>query len=263
MLKINGWYGRGGGHIKQLVYATYFAEATKSTLRYPHHGWLKNEPISFGDNNTSINRGFFYSKDLDGHIPTVYDIYRIGKTILNSQMTCTRFSVPSDSLVIHLRSGDVFKPSPHRAYVQPPLSLYDKIIKTERYKKVIVVTDPSRSNPCLKPLVKKYSADVISIDSMRDFGYLMSATNLVLSKSNFSLSASWVSDKLKRLYVHVIDGTVPIRPDQIRKIKDTLNIDIKQYRALKYIKNKKWGARPHQIDLMLKHNIELIRLVKS
>ena len=178
MLKINGWYGRGGGHIKQLVYATYFAEATKSTLRYPHHGWLKNEPISFGDNNTSINRGFFYSKDLDGHIPTVYDIYRIGKTILNSQMTCTRFSVPSDSLVIHLRSGDVFKPSPHRAYVQPPLSLYDKIIKTERYKKVIVVTDPSRSNPCLKPLVKKYSADVISIDSMRDFGYLMSAQRL-------------------------------------------------------------------------------------
>jgi hypothetical protein len=43
-------------------------------------------------------------------------------------------SIPERSLLIHIRSGDIFNKNPHPMYIPPPLSYYLKIIETGNYE---------------------------------------------------------------------------------------------------------------------------------
>ena len=146
--------------------------------------------------------------------------------------------------------------------MQPPFSFYRKIISDGNYKNIVIVTDHrSKNNPCIVPLQKSFNAKMVSIDTITDFGFLLSSPNLVLSKSNFPLSASWISKKLKNLYVHVIEGTQPIAKLQIERLRD-YGINIHQYSIARYIPFKCWTASAKQIKLMLTHRANNISAIK-
>lgn len=112
-------------------------------------------------------------------------------------------------LTIHLRSGDIFGPSPHPHYVQPPLAFYKKIVRSGfeagTYSSVRLVFE-DRGNPCVDALgafVHKLGLDLIeqSGSFSEDMAVLMGARDLVFGFGTFGLSIAYLSDHLEKIDV--------------------------------------------------------------
>ena len=76
--------------------------------------------------------------------------------ILPHMILQPNYSISPNSLVIHLRGGDIFCRG-HYAYVQPPISFYEKIIESRSWEKVYLISEDTR-NPCYNAIVEKYKA---------------------------------------------------------------------------------------------------------
>lgn len=106
-----------------------------------------------------------------------------------------------DTLVIHIRAGDIFEKEnevPHN-YVQNPLSYYLALIKD--FKKVIVVVEPDRNNPVVQELQKINRLKFQSLSVAEDYATLLSAKNLATSGvGTFAVSAAFCSHNIKNLF---------------------------------------------------------------
>jgi len=147
--------------------------------------------------------------------------------IVNSDEPVIKLSKMITTLTIHLRSGDLFQNYVHNLYWQPPLAVYEKIINHFHPSKIIIVTenyspdiqknihtsnndnklreslsDNLFINPCVYYLKEKYPnlIHIQSSDITNDMAVLLSAKNLVCSRSTFSLSAALMSEYLETIY---------------------------------------------------------------
>jgi hypothetical protein len=114
-------------------------------------------------------------------------------------------------LVIHIRSGDVFWEDLtrlHKGYIQPPLSFYLEIINKFNLKDIVIVTQDDFKNPCINEL-KRLMPDIRIQTSniLDDISTIISARNLVIAHSSFSLCLGLASDKLKRMFIPQFDIT--------------------------------------------------------
>lgn len=120
-----------------------------------------------------------------------------------------------DVLTIHLRGGDLFQGSPDstalpQLWWSPPCSMYSKIISEEGYRRVLLITSPDRSHPCLEWLQAfkvgrsqdeaPVQVSVQSASLLEDVCKLMSAQNLVLAYSTLSETLALLSERVRRLY---------------------------------------------------------------
>ena len=118
--------------------------------------------------------------------------------------------IKDDTLVIHIRSGDVFwedLTKLHKGYIQPPLSFYLEIINKFKFKDIVIVTQDDFKNPCINEL-KRLMPDIrIQTSNLLDDISIISARNLVIAHSSFSLCLGLASDKLKRMFIPQFDIT--------------------------------------------------------
>jgi hypothetical protein len=118
--------------------------------------------------------------------------------------------INDETLVIHMRSGDVFGDDLSeipKGYIQPPLSYYLEIINKFGIKDIVIVTDNLR-NPCIKQL-KELMPDlkIQTSNLLDDMSTIMSARNLIVGQSSFSLCLGLASDKIKRIFIPQFDIT--------------------------------------------------------
>ena len=109
--------------------------------------------------------------------------------------------IRSDTVVMHLRSGDnyhrIFKPPTN--YVPNPLIFYLELI--DLYDKAIIITEPDRENPIVHELEKLDKVTIQSSTVADDFATLMNAENVALSGvGTFAMAAALCSTKIKNLY---------------------------------------------------------------
>jgi hypothetical protein len=127
-------------------------------------------------------------------------------------------AVTSSTLVVHIRSADVFdgdygdsdkrgSDSESGFYYQPPLCMYTNIINRGKYKDVLVVTnDVHNENPVVGGLQNMTWEDpgtVVTIQRgtfRQDASTILAATNLVMACSTFSWMFSLMSHNLRRLH---------------------------------------------------------------
>ena len=107
----------------------------------------------------------------------------------------------SDTIVMHLRSGDnyhrIFDPPTN--YIPNPLIFYLNLI--ESYDKCILITEPDRENPIVHELSKIDKVQIQSSTVADDFATLMNAENVALSGvGTFAMAAALCSTTLKNLY---------------------------------------------------------------
>jgi hypothetical protein len=108
---------------------------------------------------------------------------------------------PENTLVIHIRSGDIFHEHVHPSYMQPPFEYYRYIIDNNDFKKIIVVTEPDMSNPVLLKLVEFYpNVYVFSRSLNQDIATILGAQYLVIGTGSFAYVLSLCSVNLKKLY---------------------------------------------------------------
>jgi hypothetical protein len=111
-----------------------------------------------------------------------------------------------NDLVIHLRSGDVFKSgNPHPSYGQPPLAFYKKVVQHRDWRKVVLVYE-DEANPVIRGLKgyltsKKVPYVVSSEDPAADVNLCLRGRHLVMSVGTFLWPVVAASTNVESIYV--------------------------------------------------------------
>ncbi|MEM9772396.1 MAG: hypothetical protein AAF889_12510 [Cyanobacteria bacterium P01_D01_bin.73] len=212
LLKISAWQGRLGNNLEQLSTAMCVANKTKSLLTIPDHPIFRPESVG---HTISFLDGPIRSQWTDLFTDSLYSLgFKASdqvrrKALLSLPGAFLGFipdrRITEDTLVIHLRSGDIFSDALNDFYWQPPLAFYRKLIISEGYMDIVIVTETDNINPCAQGLIESLEGEVDSIrlqtDSLQnDINTVLSATNLVASNSSFSFGLALASHRIKRWY---------------------------------------------------------------
>jgi len=251
------------------------AEKTQSKLTIPEHRLLKRRTFDFTDRKNDnclepVVGRFFYKSDCF-QFPVSYDSdrRRLFRTYLYDLLLertprerlddllnrkAAEYVSPG-TLVINMRSGkDIFRsePPPQNDYMQPPLSFYKHVITAHGYKDCLIVTEADRKNPCIEGLLA-WNADIrlkTHTSARDDLRTILSATHLVLCHSTFSWCLALMSKNLKTLFQPATF--------QIRGVGD---LSVYTYTFENFIKPGEWKASPEQLEEMVNHSVDDIRVV--
>ena len=218
---VSHWSGRLGNNIQQIANCIMAAEKYKCTFRQKlDHDIIPKFEVHFEGllaSDFTANARYYSWEALVHCEKGIYEggnetglgvehIYR------NMQRTCQVNIAPylmlphkdpigSDTIVMHLRSGDnyhrIFDPPTN--YVPNPLVFYLELI--DAFDKCILITEPDRENPIVHELEKLDKVTIQSSTVADDFATLMNAENVALSGvGTFAMAAALCSTKIKNLY---------------------------------------------------------------
>jgi hypothetical protein len=170
---------------------------------------------------------------------------------------------PKSTLVIHIRSGDLFNSENPvwEWYIQPPLCFYTKIINELKKENLLIITEPNLKNPCIAELKKLYPFAKIQTSSLsQDISSILAAETLVIGKGTFGKHLALMSKNLKELYIFEQNpqGVNYINMAEIDKSLIKFNFYL--YKADDYITS--WKNNPPQLSKMIslpESNLVLIR----
>ena len=197
----------------------YFCEILGCNKIYLYKGyWFVKKPIydkelnitispltiNIWDNQTSVyyspNFKFFDIVKLfiDNFIPVRTYILK-NEFFSNIKLIETKL----EDLYINIRSGkDIFNNNSHvpGTYIQPPLCFYQTIISMFNFNNIYIISN-GRENPVINYLLKSYNNIKYFHGSVKeDVAIILSAKNLVLPCSSFSVELIKLSDNLKNLF---------------------------------------------------------------
>lgn len=289
------WFGRLGNNLRTLRNAVQIAlqlKLTKITFstELKEHKHLNIDTIKFPDNDSAIKpcndkhnnkleklvvlktSDLFYMFSTGRDISKKFGLPNGSFQPLDnetSRQQCLKYLThviktplqtpdfdPDTTLVIHIRSGDINTKN-RRKRTQPPISMYDKIISdTEpKFQTVLVVTEPSKLNPCIAALKTKYNAIIQTKSVNYDFQTLLMAKHLVLSNDSwFAQEALFFSKHPKTFYRMVFkkrfDFTFMEHKEQIYLIKD-------------YIGRYNWEYTEKNMALMINHPVSSVSVFNN
>ena len=161
-----------------------------------------------------------------------------------------KVTIPPNTLVIHIRSGDIFKDvRPHKNYGQPPCNFYLDVIKMKKWSNVILIAQDN-FNPCVN-MTKKFS--IFRNQSWElDLSYLLNAENLVVSEGTIWILINFLSKKLKNLFMfehpqpQIRDHMNCVAENEYRTVIKTWKHSNEQIEAMKTSKCAKWEFIKHR-----------------
>jgi len=246
-----------GNSLVQLTNAINVAIETKSKLYMPtistcsdSMAILKHLPdMDFSDGescNETIESKFFFPKEaFDYHTTNEKRKEILSKYVFPFLDLTREKDVEEDTLVIHIRSGDIFGGWVHKDYVQPPLNYYKKIIENHDGH-VILVTQKDKRNPCVNELMSWRDDIHIQTGSLEeDVSAILNAKKLVIGYGSFGWMLSLLSVKIQELFC----------PKNIHdQLTTSFNIDpikIKRYTFENYIETGDWECTEEQKQIMI------------
>ncbi|KAG7668115.1 hypothetical protein NADE_005160 [Nannochloris sp. 'desiccata'] len=158
-----------------------------------------------------------------------------------------------DSLIIHIRSGDIYRdwPPVHANYGPPPLAFYTQAIEEHQSRhssssgpSIIIVTELQNMSPLVEALLKLYPPGTITLQAgtlEEDVAVVLGAQHLVASQGTFAYALAFASEQLKTLYTFNknLDWRV------------LCNAEVVRYRAVLPEFLEKWKASSEQIQYLL------------
>ena len=207
-IRLSKWFGRFGNNINQMINVIQIAleyQLNVSMIKHPFFDTSKL-CLKFHDESgpTLTNSdGFFYR----------HKIKHVNKSVFTKwfaeaqQLLKDAFIIqdveprPTNDLVIHIRSGDIFcTTNPHRDYVMPPLSYYTSIIENNSFDNIIVVAE-NLNNPTVHGLLRAHPEIKWKKQSLtEDMKLILSATNLVESFGTFTPGLIVLSDNIRNVW---------------------------------------------------------------
>lgn len=168
-----------------------------------------------------------------------------------------KVKIQSDSLYIHIRSGDIFTTHISSTYAQPPLCFYEKIINNNKFKNIYIIAK-DRENVVIDSLIGKHKNIVYNINNLEyDISLLSHAYKLVLSVSSFSLSSVKLNDNLKDLWeydIMRISEKIHFLHHHLFKFNIQYKIHTMEPSDIYLSKMFAWKKTPEQLKLMLEDN---------
>ena len=209
-IRISKWYGRLGNNIQQCAVGIIIAKQKNDTFQNIKHHIIKPIYLDFRKDRQN-ELGTIYSNDFfywNGYIrsPNIssYKLYnevqKICQKYILPKLDIPKISIPQETLVIHIRSGDVFAEGmDFYNFIPNPYVYYLKLINL--FDKVLVVTEKDKNNPVINKLKDNPKVRIQSKSIQEDFSTLLGAKNLATSgTSTFPIAASLCSLNLENLY---------------------------------------------------------------
>ena len=167
-----------------------------------------------------------------------------------------------DSLVIHLRGGDVYGTRLLPNHGQPPLSYYTKILKSAQWSSVHVVFQAPYV-PVLDGIRQHcadhrlpYSQQCASI--REDMAALLRATNLVVGRSTFAPAIVGLSPAVKRVFC--FESGFRVFPPKSNLTLVTTTDRLGVYREK--IMSNNWRNTKEQVQMMLDYPEDALEIEK-
>ena len=233
LVSIDKWYRRLGNNILQVHNAILIGLYFNCNVTIPAHSFFNTRLIKINNDNslknvvkiTHPNNYFdydiikFLKKKLlnDPLLKNVehFDADMFSKCYVESlRILRTCFVVKNEyinplgdnDLVIHIRSGDVFRDGGrvHGKYYQPPLCFYLSILD-KKFDNVYLVAEDTK-NPCINALLKlfpdiKYKQNNLT----EDIKIILSAKHVVGSRGTFVSSLLKISNNIGHMYNYNYD----------------------------------------------------------
>lgn len=167
-----------------------------------------------------------------------------------------------ETLVIHIRSGDVFTNKPHSSLGQPPLSFYQYVIREEKPSKIVLVFE-DYANPVIGRLISHVSGlnipfDVSSGDFRTDVSVLLSARKLVTSVGTLADAILLLSPNIERW---ISFGRPARRYYQGRALQSIKSVFDESGEYSGFVLNENWKNSAAQRDMMLNFPLRELRSV--
>jgi len=213
MIRISHWYGRLGNNIQQCAIGTMVAQESGGTFKQQlDHDIIENYETTFGSSSEEQVSKFFYWEgpyrevNLSSEFIT-QSIHKVCKKFIFPHLRVPRISIPDDTIVIHIRSGDVFDKgvaNPDQ-YVPNPLDFYMQLL--DSHDRALVVTEPDNHNPVVQELKRHGKVTVQSLTVQEDFATMLAAKHLASSGvGTFAIAAALCSKNIENFYcsnVHI------------------------------------------------------------
>lgn len=263
---ISYFFSRFGNNLQQISIGILFSEVVKGNFYFKDHKYIDDFTII---NNNFSNKlkifkkhyRFFYFKEIQDFpsklltekyvIDNIQDIFQ--KKLYNNISFLKENPVDVNTLVLHIRSGDIFT-KPIKTYYQNPINFYKEILR--EYEKVVLVTSHENNNPIVKVLSKIKKITIQSSTLEEDFNLLVNAKNLATSGvGTFPIAAALLSKNLKNIYYTNLYSDEHLNPTMIKKdnvIHHKFEVDSNYKNA--YLKEKNLES------LILNESINVYRL---
>jgi len=258
---ISHWYGRLGNNIQQICNGIIYSSINGDGFFSPHHDLIEQIVIESQKKPTTRQCRFFHyntpNKDFDIDLNYLYQ--NIGKVAKQYVVPNFKFKIKDpfddDTLVVHIRSGDIFahEHDPPHDYVPNPLCYYLNLI--EEYDKIIVVTEPDNYNPIVDELKKIKKVNVQSESVAEDFLTLMRSKNIATSGTGtFAVAAALCSSNIKNFYCSNLYLDEHLNPEMV--ISSGIKVHMMELKN--YIQIKNWKNNKEQRKFILEYKNESI-----
>ena len=256
---ISDWSGRFGNNIQQICNGILYSEMNNCGFISPDHQYINS--IYFNCTSklspTFYNPFYYYDgKYKSFNIDVNYLFNNIRRVCLDYIRPNFKFKIDDpfdkDTLVIHIRSGDIFSDvhlSPHD-YCPNPLYYYLQL--TEYYNKIIVVTEPDNYNPIVDQLKKISKIRIQYLSVEEDFSTLMRAKNIASSGTGtFSVAAALCSTNVKNFYCSNLYMKSHLNPEMLMN-----HITVKQINLDNFLELNTWINSENQRNFLLTYSGE-------
>lgn len=258
---VSNWYGRLGNNIQQICNGILFSSLSGDGFVSPDHELINQVQFNVGDSTNLRHCRFFHyntqNKDFDIDLNYLYkNIGRVAKEYVTPNF---KFKIDKpfddDTLVIHIRSGDIFahEHNPPHDYVPNPLCYYLNLI--EDYDRVIVVTEPDNYNPIVDELKKIEKVTVQSKSVAEDFSTLLRSKNIASSGTGtFAVAAALCSSNIKNFYCSNLYLDEHLNPEMLMQT----DVNVYMMELDNYIEYKTWRNNEEQRKFILEYTNENI-----
>lgn len=276
-----GGFESFGNNIQQIALAITYCNLYGYNFYLENHPYINDFKVvnnNFFENFSKIRRSyrFFYfdkpitnfyqRKDYFNKDENDFPIFegQLSYYVENLHETVQKFIKPNlkiykkinlgeDTLVIHIRSGDIFELNWHSMYVQNPLSYFKMLI--EMYKKTIVVTSDFK-NPVIEILSKLKNVTIVSGNFIDDINILLNAKNLASSGvGTFVVAAALLSNSISRFYCSQYYLNEHLNPEMLKN-----NIEINKFYIENYIEIGDFLKNSENINKIISDEIKVRKI---
>lgn len=226
--------------------------------------WFGTAPSRESNNVSALIAGDMFGSQgwettVDRH--EVDEAWRTLENLLIENSRRTPFG--PETLAIHVRGGDVFGTRKPRAYGQPPLSYYEVVLGSAKWKEVVIVHQ-DEGNPVLpgiRDLCRKLNIEVRnqSGTALEDIRTLMRAECIVAGRGTFVPAVANLSRHCTTVFFFE-DKCNPVpRRSNIRLIRVT---DLeKKYKEA--ILSNNWQNTPEQREMMTSYPLSSLAVEEN
>jgi|TARA_B110001469_G_scaffold57318_1_gene55105 hypothetical protein len=207
-IRISKWYGRLGNNIVQVNNAIQIGLYYNYNIILPKHPYFNTTYININnrmDSEVIMEDIFFNNNNLYMSLDITKDLFNLNieetRDILKKIFIIKDIKpLEDDTLIIHIRSGDIFTGTPAPLYINPPLSYYVDIINNNSFNNIYIISE-DKQNPIIDRLLNKYHNIIFKVSPLEeDIKIILSAKNIVYSVGTFIPSLISLSDNIRIVY---------------------------------------------------------------